>query len=85
MADYHRKCPAGFLTSIFMLPGVLAKKEDAFSPEDVLGDWSNRDEAQKMADKIVEKAKLIFQNQPILKVFIKGNFLEMVRRGFFKL
>ena len=64
--------------------GVLARKEDAFLPSDTAGDWSNPEEAEKMTANIVRKAKIIFDNEPRLKVFIKGNYKEMVKRGHFQ-
>ena len=68
------------------VPGALARKEDTMGQEDIAGlDFSKPEDVQKIMEIVTAKIKQSIHNEPYIKEVLKGNFMEMVRRGHFKL
>ena len=82
--DYERHVFYGFVMALWVLPTVLAKKEDAIGQEDYEGDFTDPKVMEAMMEKFREIAKSMFHNQPQTKKVLQGLFLEMVDYGILK-
>ena len=82
--DWDRHIMIGFVMALWILPNVLSKQEDAIDQEDFDGDMTDPEQMKKMMAVWQEKTKIIFMNQPVIKQFIQGMCLDMVKRGVFK-
>ena len=65
-----------------LLPGILAKKGDTVDQSDVDGDWTNQEDIKRMLNNISKKIQQALANEPFIKTFLTGGFLEMVDYGY---
>ena len=75
----------GFIVAMMALPAVLARKEDAITPEDMMGDWNDPKDTARMVKNVELKIRTAYQNEPNMRSRLLGNFLDLVEKGFFKL
>ena len=85
MKDYNKFAVLGFIMSLNVLPGLLAKKEDAVGQEVMNFDFTDPKEVERVFKMMSEKMKIIYKNTPQVKTMIVGNFLDMIERGVIKM
>ncbi len=88
LRDYNDLCVDGFNVAMQILPPIMCRKEDAMGQEDldfskIAGDdeEARAEEMKKMNDSKTKQAR----NEPLIRVFLGGAFLELVERGIFRL
>lgn len=84
MKDYDERCYVGFVMGMWVLPMMLANKEDAIAPEELFADMNDPEELKASVAKNHELQKKAFKNNLHIKMVMSGNYHEMIRRGFFE-
>ncbi|XP_059086586.1 uncharacterized protein LOC131883208 [Tigriopus californicus] len=84
-SDYTRCTYIGLLTAITMLPWTLAKKEDAFSFDD-MKDFDQADEKRRneMMEKVQASMQRTLAKEPMVAHRITTAFDEAIEAGYFK-
>ena len=84
VADYDEYCYVGFCMGMWVLPMMLAKKEDAIDASELFADMKDEEAVKAVIAKNHELQNKAFKNNLHIKMVMSGNYHEMLRRGFFK-
>ncbi len=85
LKDFDKYAYAGFWFASFALPMVLAKKEDVMGQDTFSGDVTDPEIAKMIADASQARLEEAIANEPQAKIMVGGCFLDMIRRGVFKM
>lgn len=69
--------------ALWILPLMLADKEDKLGQDDFSGDWGDEENALRLMAKTKEMYLKAVKNTPQIKFVLAGNFIEVIKSGFF--
>lgn len=84
MKDYDERCYVGFAMGMWVLPMMLANKEDAIAADDLFADMNDPEAIKAAVAKSQELQKKAFKNNLHIKMVMSGNYHEMIQRRFFE-
>ena len=84
LKDYDEYCYVGFCMGMWVLPLMLAKKDDAIGAEELFADMDDEKAVEAAVARNNELQKKAFKNNLHIKMVMSGNYHEMLSRGFFK-